>query len=263
MENIGVSVGVVIDEFKEKVEGVMMSDDGTGGGIRIPSMLISKNDGDVLIDWLKTASVADKNQLVLMADFVLPTEADNKVEYDFWMTSSSNRALDFLEDFSHFQKRLGENLSFSPHYVFWECNNCDNRFIEKDCWAGGKYCAIETTNDAISGRNIILEDLRQKCLFNDLNDSGDQMKWFDYIKRVHATCYSNINEDCSRNAHEHLSLDWQKTTKCVEDSFSVPQKRWDTLGCKNSIIDKEISHWKEYGTNIYPSIVINKKTYRG
>ena len=36
MENIGVSVGVVIDEFKEKVEGVMMSDDGTGGGIRIP-----------------------------------------------------------------------------------------------------------------------------------------------------------------------------------------------------------------------------------
>jgi hypothetical protein len=110
MENIGVSVGVVIDEFKEKIDGVMMSDDGTGGGIRIPSMLISKNDGDVLIEWLKTATVADKNQLVLMADFILPTEADNKVEYDFWMTSSSNRALDFLEDFSHFHKRLGDNL---------------------------------------------------------------------------------------------------------------------------------------------------------
>jgi len=29
------------------------------------------------------------------------------------------------------------------------------------------------------------------------------------------------------------------------------------------MIDTEISYWKQYGTNIYPSIVINKKTYRG
>jgi len=34
-----------------------------------------------------------------MAEFVLPTVADNKVNFDFWLTSSSNRALDFLEDF--------------------------------------------------------------------------------------------------------------------------------------------------------------------
>ena len=71
MENIGVSVGVVIDEFKEKVEGVMMSDDGTGGGIRIPSMLISKNDGDVLIDWLKTVKLNNKQTSILFIYWVL------------------------------------------------------------------------------------------------------------------------------------------------------------------------------------------------
>jgi hypothetical protein len=34
-----------------------------------------------------------------MAQFILSVGKDNRVEYDFWMTSSSNRALDFIEDF--------------------------------------------------------------------------------------------------------------------------------------------------------------------
>lgn len=33
-----------------------MSDDGTGAGIRIPSMLISKQDGDILMEFLKNAT---------------------------------------------------------------------------------------------------------------------------------------------------------------------------------------------------------------
>jgi hypothetical protein len=56
MENIGVSVAIIIDENEEDVDNVIMSDDGTGGGIRIPSMLIGKTDGKKLIDFLKRAS---------------------------------------------------------------------------------------------------------------------------------------------------------------------------------------------------------------
>ena len=102
MENIGVAVGIVIDDHAETVENVLMSDDGTGGGIRIPSMLISNPDGKKLLQWYLDASISEKNQLVLMAEFVLATQADNKVQFDFWMTSSSNRALDFIEDFAKF-----------------------------------------------------------------------------------------------------------------------------------------------------------------
>jgi len=56
MENIGVAVGIVIDDRKELTGATVMSDDGTGGGIRIPSMLISKDDGEVLLLWLKRAT---------------------------------------------------------------------------------------------------------------------------------------------------------------------------------------------------------------
>lgn len=91
-----------------------MSDDGTGGGIRIPSMLISTNDGKVLTNWLKDASKSELSQMVVMAEFVMNQSADNQVSFDFWMTSSSNRALDFLEDFAPIQEkfRQGEHVHF-------------------------------------------------------------------------------------------------------------------------------------------------------
>jgi hypothetical protein len=161
MENIGVSVGIVVDDHAEFIDNVLMSDDGTGGGIRIPSMLISKTDGNLLLKWLESASVADKNSLVVMAEFVMNHQSDNKVQYDFWLTSSSNRALDFIEDFKAFHERLEGNVTFTPHYVFWECIGCDQRYIESDCYGGGKYCAVEPSNAAIKGREIVLEDLRQ------------------------------------------------------------------------------------------------------
>lgn len=132
-----------------------MSDDGTGGGIRIPSMLIGKNDGKKLLDWWKSASDDEKANLVIMAEFVMPFEEDNKVTWDFWFTSSSDRALDFLEDFNEMQATLGENIKFTPHYVFWECQGCDQDYIRDDCYAGGDYCAVEPSNEKLKGKEII------------------------------------------------------------------------------------------------------------
>jgi hypothetical protein len=45
MENIGVAVAIIADNTNEDIETIVMSDDGTGGGIRIPSMLIGNRDG--------------------------------------------------------------------------------------------------------------------------------------------------------------------------------------------------------------------------
>lgn len=146
MEAVGVAVGIVVDEYAEDVDSVLMSDDGTGGGIRIPSMLISKTDGKNLLSWFMAATEEEKSQVVIMAEFVLPNEAGNKVEWDLWMTSSSDRAIDFLEDFEVMQEQLGDQVKFTPHYVFWECPGCDSRYIENDCYGGGRYCAVEPSN---------------------------------------------------------------------------------------------------------------------
>lgn len=48
----------------------------------------------------------------------------------------------------------------TPHYVFWKCTYCEAEYLNNDCYGGGKYCAVEPSNDKLKGREIILEDLR-------------------------------------------------------------------------------------------------------
>ena len=98
MEDAGAAVGIVVDNSDESVDNVVMSDDGSGAGIRIPSMLISKKDGMKLIDFLQTASKEQIDQIQLMAVFDM-TRPDNRVEYDLWFSSSNDKALDFIQDF--------------------------------------------------------------------------------------------------------------------------------------------------------------------
>ncbi len=61
-----------------------------------------------------------------------------------------------------------------------------------------------------------------------------------------------------------MHLNYDHTMDCVKKSFGgADESKWGLATTHNSDIDEEIAYWKEYGTNIYPSIVINKKTYRG
>lgn len=166
MENIGTSVGIIINNSEENPDGrPVMFDDGTGGGIRIPSMMISKDDGLVLMNWLKNASKADYQNIVVMAEFVANPLDDNRVHYEMWLTSTSNRALDFLEDFERFHtlfhndEQLEDNVKFEPRYIFWSCDDCEEEFIERECYGNGKYCAIDM-DPIMPGREVIDEDLR-------------------------------------------------------------------------------------------------------
>lgn len=53
IERAGGSLAVIIDDNNnDDISKVIMSDDGTGTGIRIPSMLISQKDGKILKDFL-------------------------------------------------------------------------------------------------------------------------------------------------------------------------------------------------------------------
>jgi hypothetical protein len=98
MQELGVSVGIIINDNDDDILNVLMSDDGTGGGIRIPSMLITKTDGQRLLNFMKRASDTELDTTAIMAEFMM-NKPDNRVEYDIWFTSSNDRALDFISDF--------------------------------------------------------------------------------------------------------------------------------------------------------------------
>ena len=47
---------IVNDKPYQQINNVIMSDDGTGNGLKIPSVLISSKDGEILKDYLKQSS---------------------------------------------------------------------------------------------------------------------------------------------------------------------------------------------------------------
>jgi len=52
MEEVGFAMGIIVDDTQESIEDVIMSDDGTGDGITIPSVLISQKEWKTLITYL-------------------------------------------------------------------------------------------------------------------------------------------------------------------------------------------------------------------
>jgi len=66
-ERAGASLVVVIDDRDENITNVIMGDDGTGTGIRIPSMLIGKETGKRLKDFTVNSDTA----ATLSAEFTI------------------------------------------------------------------------------------------------------------------------------------------------------------------------------------------------
>lgn len=264
MENIGAAVAIVIDNSSENIEDVVMSDDGSGAGIHIPSMLISKRDGKKLIDFLKTATQEQLEQIQLLAEFTLKND-DNRVEYDLWLSSSSDNMLDFIQDFSKFDLKMKDQVLMTPHYSFWECQNCDEKFVFNNCLSSGRYCAHDPVHDKLSGREIIFEDLRQMCIYKMYYEENKKI-WWDYMKVLHRLCYGNVNIECSDKAHKEIGIDASKTKECMVKSFSQSlsqSKLWQSKDTLNFFIEDEMAYMAKYGPSLFPGIVINNQTYRG
>lgn len=92
VESSGGSLAVIIDDHNEDISNVILSDDGTGMGIRIPSMIIGKYDGGILMDYIKDGN----RDATLSAEFVVDNP-ENIVELEFWFSSYNQKALDFIK----------------------------------------------------------------------------------------------------------------------------------------------------------------------
>ena len=120
-----------------------------------------------------------------------------------WVSSSNERGLDFVREFRRYHDLLDDKVTMTPRYFTWACTTCDDPIIEEDCVCGGKYCAIDEDRLQYSGKDIIMENLWQKCIWRDNNEI-----WWDYMERAHLACYTDFTEDCSLAVHRDLKIDW-------------------------------------------------------
>lgn len=202
---------IVVDEKNdENVKFVTMVNDGTGNGIVIPSLLINKDPGTILIDYF---SNSDYPTVKLMAAFDI-AHPDNHVEYDLIFSTYSENALDFITGFREYHDKLEGKALMTPHYISYPCESCSDEIKATDCFGNGKYCSLDAADLAITGQSILLANIRQKCLYkNSLALNNNDTDWWDYMVKAHSVCYSDFTEDCSKGIHTRLGLDFKKTEK--------------------------------------------------
>jgi len=82
----------------QQIQNIIVADDGYGSTISIPSILVSKYQGNLLID-----SIKDSQEVVVELAWDIPT--DHVVSVDLWMSSASRDSQKFIEAFAPMRKR--------------------------------------------------------------------------------------------------------------------------------------------------------------
>jgi len=110
VEKAGGSLAVIIDDSGTMdIKKIIMSDDGTGTGIRIPAMIISKQDGQKLKSFLLQSNDDLARQASLSAEFIFEN-IENEVKWQFFYTSANDKALDFIRNFKDDVDKLDKTV---------------------------------------------------------------------------------------------------------------------------------------------------------
>lgn len=260
-QNAGAKLLIVIDTVYEGVNSILMSDDGTGGDISIPSILIDIFSGERILKYLQKNQTLEENWVTMRA--VFDTWQSEKVEYDIYFMSSQLYFYLFLHDMQGFHSRLGIT-ELRPHFMVHLDEKSEIIKESKDCY--GKYCIF--SDNKANGKQVLKEQLRQICILNrnkpfDSEERRvyDTEAWFKYVAEFYNFRCDNSDENCSFKAMwEAGGLDPDKTEDCISNAF-----RKDSLTDEVTIayFDYEIEEWnRTWNTIMYPAITINRTYYK-
>lgn len=117
--------------------------------------------------------------LVMTVEFEMEKKRDPF--YEVFLTASNRNSYRLVRYFYPYYQKLKKYIKFQPRYSLWQCQTCKWNEFKSDtpsqCVSRGRYCAYSNgINDQIDGRDIVMEDLRQICIFNINTD-----QWFNYL----------------------------------------------------------------------------------
>ena len=184
--------------------------------ITIPSALITKSLGDSI----KSAhSGGDMVNMKLDWTESVP-HPDERVEYELWTNSNDqwgkkcDTQIEFLKNFKGAAQILekGGHTQFTPHYITWYCPEAFtlSKQCKSQCINHGRYCAPDPEQDftkGYDGKDVVVQNLRQACVYRVLNETGKPWVWWDYVTDFHIRCSMKENKyskECAEIVVESL-----------------------------------------------------------
>lgn len=231
----------------DDLETTIIKDDGTGSDIHIPSIMIGKKEGDMIVAYKE----AHPDKAITALQHFDLHKKKKVVEMGLWTSSSDREGKAFLVDFAKYANRLGDHFVVKPKYLHWQCHGCSENIINNACVSSGLYCGMLLTPN-LSGRQVVLEDLRQKCI---LKESG-QKPWWLYVSLREQKCKENMDEGCSESIQILAGVEADKIDKCLKDTFIGSDTTSD-----NTLLMEDMD--KENNAILLPQIDINGFIYKG
>jgi hypothetical protein len=252
---------------------MFLADDGHEGDISIPAILISQSDGNKIINYYM--QFKDNKEEIKKIRFEIKFDIENKnniVDFDIWYTPDTVKVYEFLNDFEKYQKALGDTTKLGIHFVTYPHVQYDpNSFTPKeDCLGSGLYCIRPGKLGITDGSVIVLESIKQKCLFDWGVKNEKKDVYLTFMKTFYENCIKkedNFNQICSNDAIHSTGANIDEINTCIYDSFiGTAQEKQQTQYqkiFKNQILDKEFELRKQYLISRVPSITINGRLYIG
>ncbi|XP_039035173.1 vacuolar-sorting receptor 3-like [Hibiscus syriacus] len=238
--------------------------------ISIPSALVDKSFGETL---KKTINGGDIVNVNLDWREAVP-HPDDRVEYELWTNSNDECGvkcdilMEFVKDFKGAAQILekGGYTQFTPHYITWYCPQAFTLSLQckSQCINYGRYCAPDPEQDfttGYEGKDVVIENLRQLCVFRVANGTGKPWMWWDYVTDFKIRCpmkAKRYNKDCADDVIRALGIDVKQIEQCMGDP---------NVDAENPVLkeeqDAQVGKGPRGDVTILPTIVVNNHQYRG
>ena len=271
-EMSGAHLAIIINDSDDNVEKQFLNGDGVGADISIAAVLISKSDGEKLIEYYKEHMNNHDEIKEIKLEIKFENEnMDYTVKYDVWYSPEQGSAYSFFKEFKHFQSALGNRAILGIHFFTYpDFDYKDNSKQNiKNCLGSGLYCIRPGKSQNYDGRNIIRESLRQRCIFNYTYENTvinkKELLW-EYFEKYYEKCVVNRNfeSSCSEEILAKLGIPVDYIQKCYEESFiGDKNEQYFDIYLKNELLDKDYELRKINFITKSPSITINDRLYMG
>lgn len=290
------AVGVVIynAEKEEDDAGALpiMADDGTGGDIHIPSLLIYHKDALKLMGMLHAAASSKPAKKVVVLLNWQAANSEHKVDVALWFSSRSSPTLhSFIETFTKivrgFEDGAEENdmvtahVQFTPYYdVFegstWGClgttapaetntsgadggpssSNCDKLCVYND-----KFCTYDPERDetiGLDGKDVLEEDVHQLCIlqYAQQQKNNKTALFWEYVAAFNSKC-SPLGATTSEFNDD--------CSQRVLASLNIPSAPIATCVRDQgvSLLRSQISAKHKFGVLTVPQLTVNNAPFHG
>ncbi|KAF2588976.1 hypothetical protein F2Q70_00040803 [Brassica cretica] len=199
---------------------------------------------------------------------------DERVEYELWTNSNDqcgtkcDTQIEFLKNFKGAAQILekGGHTQFTPHYITWYCPEAFtlSKQCKSQCINHGRYCAPDPEQDftkGYDGKDVVVQNLRQACVYRVLNETGKPWVWWDYVTDFAIRCPmkdKKYTKECADEIIKSLDIDLKKVDKCIGDPEA---------DVENPILkaeqESQVGKGSRGDVTILPTLVVNNRQYRG